>query len=356
MSEINGVPLLDLKAQYATIRDDVRKVVDEVFESQYFILGPQVKALEEEIAAYCGAKHAVGVSSGTDALLLALMALDIQPGDEIITTPFSFFATAGAIHRIGAVPVFVDIDAETFNIDPAKIEAAITPRTRAVIPVHLYGQCAEMDEIAAIAKKHGLKIVEDAAQAIGSEYKGHRAGTMGDVGCFSFFPSKNLGAAGDAGIVTTNDDALAQKMTMLRVHGGERSYYHNVVGGNFRIDALQAAVLRVKLKELDKWTAGRQRNAADYDRKLAEAGLVPDKVVTPPVKRSRHIFNQYVPRVKDRDALLEHLRSKISAAPSTIRSACTCSSASSTSAASPVICPSAKRPPKRSSPFRSTRN
>ncbi len=310
MSNIEGVPLLDLKAQYATIRDDIQKVVDDVFESQYFILGPQVKALEEEIAAYCGAKHAIGVSSGTDALLLALMALDIAPGDEIITTPFTFFATAGVIHRLSAVPVFVDIDAETFNIDPSKIEAAITPKTKAILPVHLYGQCAEMDEIMAIAKKHGLKVVEDAAQAIGSEYKGRRAGSMGDIGCFSFFPSKNLGAAGDGGIITTDDDELAKKLVMMRVHGGERAYYHNVVGGNFRIDALQAAVLRVKLKELDKWTAGRQKNAADYDRRLTEAGLVPDKAVLPPVKQSRHIFNQYVPRVKDRDGLLEYLRSK----------------------------------------------
>ncbi len=310
MSKIDGVPLLDLKAQYATIRDDIQKAVDEVFESQYFILGPQVKALEEEIAAYCGTKHAIGVSSGTDALLLALMALDIAPGDEIITTPFTFFATAGVIHRLNAVPVFVDIEPETFNIDPAKIEAAITPKTRAILPVHLYGQCVEMDEIMAIAGKHGLRVVEDAAQAIGSEYKGRRAGSLGDIGCFSFFPSKNLGAAGDGGVVTTNDDELAKKMVMMRVHGGEPKYYHSMVGGNFRLDAIQAAVLRVKLKKLDEWTAGRQRNAADYDRRLGEAGLVADKVVPPPVKQSRHIFNQYVPRVRDRDALFAHLKAK----------------------------------------------
>lgn len=302
------VPLLDLKAQYATIRDDVRAAMDRVAESQYFILGPEVKALEEEVAAYSQCRFGIGVSSGTDALLVALMALDLEPGDEIITTPYTFFATAGCIARLGAKAVFVDIDPVTYNLDPAGIEAVITPRTRAILPVHLYGQMADMDPIMAAAEQHGLPVIEDAAQAIGSEYKGRRAGSIGHMGCFSFFPSKNLGGFGDGGMVVTNDPALADKLTLLRGHGAKPKYYHKVVGGNFRLDALQAAVLRVKLPHLDVWTAGRQQNAATYRRLFAEAGL--DGVIGLPAElpNVRHIYNQFVIRCPDRDGLMAQLK------------------------------------------------
>ncbi|MFH1549940.1 MAG: DegT/DnrJ/EryC1/StrS family aminotransferase [Planctomycetota bacterium] len=305
---VNGVPLLDLKAQYSAIGDEVREAINRVLESQRFILGPEVKALEDEIAEYCNCRYAVGVSSGTDALLVALMAIDVKAGDEVITTPYSFFATAGVVHRLGATPVFVDIEPDTYNINPELIESAITPRTKAVIPVHLFGQCAEMEPVLKIAERHGLKVIEDAAQAIGAEYKGRRAGSMGDIGCFSFFPSENLGACGDGGMVTTNDKTLAGKMHALRVHGAEPKYYHQIVGGNFRLDAVQAAVLRVKLRHLDEWSEARQKNAADYDRRLTETGLAGKKVILPTVRQNRHIFNQYVLRVKNRDGLITYLR------------------------------------------------
>ena len=302
------VPLLDLKAQYATIRDEVRAAMDRVAESQHFILGPEVTALEAEVAAYAQCRFGIGVSSGTDALLVALMALDLQPGDEIITTPYTFFATAGCIARLGAKPVFVDIDPATYTIDPAAIEAAVTSRTRAILPVHLYGQMTEMDLLMAVANRHGLLVIEDAAQAIGAEYKGQRAGSIGHMGCFSFFPSKNLGGFGDGGMVVTNDAALAETITLLRGHGAKPKYYHKVVGGNFRLDALQAAVLRVKLPYLDRWTAGRQRNAATYRQLFLDLGL--DRVVGLPTElvEGRHIYNQFVIRCPQRDALMAHLK------------------------------------------------
>lgn len=307
---MNPVPLLDLKAQYATIREEVRAAVDRVLESQYFILGPEVEALEAEVAAYCQCRYGIGVSSGSDALLVALMALDLQPGDEVITTPYTFFATAGAIVRLGAKPVFVDIDPITYNIDPARLEAVVTPQTRAIIPVHLYGQMADMDPVMAVAERHGLVVIEDAAQAIGAEYKGQRAGSIGHFGCFSFFPSKNLGGVGDGGMVTSNDAALADKVRLLRGHGARPKYHHKVVGGNFRLDALQAAVLRVKLPYLDGWTAARQRNAETYRRLFAESGLAASEQVVLPVDAGygRHIYNQFVIRAKRRDGLADYLK------------------------------------------------
>src|SRR5271170_2859683 len=321
---MTNVPLLDLKAQFAQIRAEVMPVIDQVCASQYFILGENVRALEEEVARYCAASTGIGVSSGTDALLLALMALDIGPGDEVITSPFTFFATAGTIARTGARPVFCDIDPVTFNISPVAVQDFVADRctvqggqlvnratggrVKALMPVHLYGQSADMDPLMALARRFGLKVIEDAAQAIGTEYRnGVRAGTIGDVGCFSFFPSKNLGAFGDAGLCTTNDAELAESMRVLRVHGGKPKYFHAVIGGNFRIDELQAAVLRVKLKFLDEWTAGRQRNAAFYDAAFASTGLS-EKLETPAaIPGYRHIFNQYVLRVRDRDSLRDHL-------------------------------------------------
>ncbi|MBI1388570.1 MAG: aminotransferase class V-fold PLP-dependent enzyme [bacterium] len=305
--EFQPVPLLDLKAQYALIKDEIARALEPLYESQMFVLGPEVQALEDEIAAYSQCRHAIGVTSGTDALLIALMALGVAPGDEVITTAYTFFATAGVIHRLGARPVFVDIEPETFNISPDRVEAAITPKTKAIIPVHLYGQCAEMAPILGVAEKHGLPVIEDAAQAIGAEYQGRRAGSMGTVGCFSFFPTKNLGGFGDGGMVTVNDDALAEKLRVLRVHGMEPKYYHPMVGGNFRLDAIQAAVLRVKLRHLDDWSDARKRNAERYDRLFDNAGLTDGRVVTPPVKQSRHVFNQYVIRVQRRDELKRFL-------------------------------------------------
>jgi dTDP-4-amino-4,6-dideoxygalactose transaminase len=304
------VPLLDLKAQYAPLREEMRRAVDAVFESQYFIGGPAVAECEKLIAEYCGCAHAVGVSSGTDALIIALMAEEIGPGDEVITTPYTFFATAGCIARVGAKPVFVDILPDTFNIDPAQIEAKITERTKAVMPVHLYGQCADMDELLEIAARRGLTVIEDAAQAIGSEYRGRRAGSMGRYGCFSFFPSKNLGAAGDGGMVVTGDAAAAEKLRMLRNHGMSPKYYHAILGGNFRFDTLQAAVVNVKFPHLDAWSAGRQANAARYRRLFGEAGLAQGDLVRLPgeAPQRRHIYNQFVIRAERRDELLAHLK------------------------------------------------
>ena len=309
------VPLLDLRAQYATIRDEVRAALDAVIESQHFILGPEVEALEREVAEYSQCAHGVGVSSGTDALLIALMAIDLRPGDEVITTPSTFFATAGAIARLQARPIFVDIDPHTYNLDPGRIEGAITPRTRAIIPVHLYGQTADMDRILELARARNLLVIEDAAQAIGAEYKGRRAGSMGHLGCLSFFPSKNLGGFGDGGMVVTSDAALADRLKLLRNHGYRPKYYNRLVGGNFRLDAIQAAVLRVKLRYLDQWTAARQRNAATYRELLAvhpftAAGHA--RRVVPPYDAGygRHIYNQFVIRLDARDALLAFLKER----------------------------------------------
>jgi dTDP-4-amino-4,6-dideoxygalactose transaminase len=306
IKKLVSVPMLDLHAQFGSIKSEVEAAIHRVIDSQHFINGPEVAQLEEQIARYCQAKYCVGVSSGSDALLMALMALDIGAGDEVITTPYTFFATAGAIVRLGATPVFVDIDPKTFNIDASLIEAKVTPRTRAIVPVHLFGQCADMNAILSIARKHNLAVIEDAAQAIGSEYNGRRAGSIGDIGCFSFFPSKNLGCFGDGGAVTTNNPALADKLTLLRNHGAKPKYYHKIVGGNFRLDTLQAAVLLVKLKYLDGWSALRRQHAAYYDAAFAEEPLR-SNVVTPPAVAG-HIFNQYVIRVAHRDALREHLK------------------------------------------------
>ena len=318
------VPLLDLKPQYQALKVELDAAMLKVAESQMFILGPAVRELEEQLAAYSGARYGIGVSSGTDALLVALMALDIGAGDEVITSPYTFFATGGTIARTGARPVYVDIDPVTYNIDPLRIREFVElgckvhdgglvnrrtgGRVKAIMPVHLYGQSADMDPIMDIARRHGLKVIEDAAQAIGSEYTGgRRVGAIGDIGCFSFFPTKNLGAFGDAGLCTTNDEVLAAKLKMLRVHGMEPKYYHALIGGNFRIDEIQAAVLLVKLRHLDDWHAGRQRNAAFYDRAFEAAG-VGDHVFTPITARGyRHIYNQYVVRVPERDRLRAYL-------------------------------------------------
>ena len=300
------VPLLDLRAQHQAIRGEVMAAVERVFESQQFVLGAEVEEFERAAAAYCGSRHAIGCASGSDALLLALMALGIGAGDEVITAAFTFFATGSSITRLGARPVFVDISPADFNLDPGRLERAITPRTRAIIPVHLFGQCAEMDAILEVARRHRLPVVEDAAQAIGAEYHGRRAGTMGEVGCFSFFPSKNLGGAGDGGLLTTEDDRLAGRLRVLRVHGGQPKYHHRVVGINSRLDALQAAVLGVKLRHLDAWTEGRRRNAARYDALFAAAAI--DGVVTPVARPGlRHIYNQYTIRCARRDELLGRL-------------------------------------------------
>jgi dTDP-4-amino-4,6-dideoxygalactose transaminase len=316
--KLQPVPLLDLKAQYVTIRAELQEAVDRVAESQYFILGPEVEALEAEVAAYSSCEFGVGLSSGTDALLVALMAIDLKPGDEVITTPYTFFATAGAVARLGGKPVFVDIDPATYNIDPARIEAAITSRTRAIIPVHLYGQMADTEPIMEIARRHKLYVIEDAAQAIGAERDAKRAGSLGHFGCFSFFPSKNLGGFGDGGMITTNDRALADRVRLLRNHGYRPKYYNKLVGGNFRLDAIQAAVLRVKLKYLDGWTEKRQKNAATYRDLFAAAGLnnqtqsagtTFEGIVLPTeAKDVRHIYNQFVIRSDRRDELLAHLK------------------------------------------------
>lgn len=313
------VPLLDLEPQYRALKAELDAAMLAVAESQHFILGAAVRQLEERVAAYCGARFGIGVSSGTDALLVSLLALDIGPGDAVITTPYTFFATAGAIVRAGARPLFADIEAESFNIDPVAVERLLRDecdasgaalvhrasgrRVRALMPVHLYGQAADMDRLGLIAARHGLAVIEDAAQAIGTEFRRRRVGSIGDTGCLSFFPTKNLGAFGDAGLVMTSDEALAAKLRMLRVHGMEPRYYHTLVGGNFRLDELQAAVLLVKLAHLDAWTARRQHNAAYYDAAIGRAGLI-DRVRTPRVAADgRHVFNQYVVRVAGRDAL-----------------------------------------------------
>ncbi len=300
------VPLLDLKEQYKSIKEEILTVAEEIFDSQYFILGPRVEALEKDITGYCSSKHALGVSSGTDALLISLMAADIASQHTVITTPYTFFATAGSIFRTGARPIFVDIDPDTYNISPESMESLIASmtdnelaRVRAVIPVHLYGQCADMDPILKIAKEYNLFVIEDAAQAIGAEYRGQRAGSMGDFGCFSFFPSKNLGAFGDGGMVTTDSDELYDKLRVLRVHGSHPKYYHKLAGGNFRLDAFQAAVVSVKLKHLDKWTKARQENARKYRELFADSGI--DDVIKLPVeKEDRHIYNQFVICVTDK--------------------------------------------------------
>jgi dTDP-4-amino-4,6-dideoxygalactose transaminase len=300
---------LDLRAQYSTIREEVNAAVMRVLESQYFILGPEVKQFEDEIAAKLRARFAIGCASGTDALILALLAADIGAGDEVITTPFSFVATAGSIDYVGAKPVFVDIDPITFNIDPVKIAAAITSRTRAIMPVHLFGLPSDLDPILEIARVHKLLVIEDAAQAIGSRYNNQFAGTMGDFGCFSFFPSKNLGAAGDGGLVTTNNPEMAERLLMLRVHGSKKKYFHEIQGTNSRLDAIQAAVLRVKLPYLDRWEAGRQ-NRADRYRKLFEQQKLSAKVTWPliPPAKFHHVYNQFTIRTGSRDALKESLR------------------------------------------------
>ncbi|HEX6185548.1 MAG TPA: DegT/DnrJ/EryC1/StrS family aminotransferase [Pyrinomonadaceae bacterium] len=304
------VPLLDLKQQHAALGAELREAVGRVFESQQFILGEEVRRLEEELAAYTRAAHAVGCGSGSDALLLALLALDVREGSEVVTTPFTFFATAGAVVRAGARPVFADIDPVTYNLDPARMEAAVTERTRALMPVHLYGQCAEMREVMRVAEARGLPVIEDAAQAIGASDEAGRAGSVGDVGCFSFYPTKNLGAAGEAGLVTTNDRGSAERLRRLRVHGGATEYHHEEVGFNSRLDTLQAAVLRVKLPRLDAWSDARRERADTYTRLIAEAGLA--EFVTPPHVRpgARHIFHQYVIRVPEasRDPLIAHLK------------------------------------------------
>jgi len=302
-----SVPLLDLDAQYRPLRDAILAAITRVCDRQRFIMGPEVDALERELAAQLGVRHAISVSSGTAALLLALMTLGIGPGDEVVTTTYSFFATAGCVSRVGATPVLVDIDPVTFNIDPAQAVAAITPRTKAIMPVHLYGLAADLDPLMAAADRAGIAVIEDAAQAIGATYKSRPLGGIGAFGCFSFFPSKNLGAFGDAGLLTTSDDALAKQARLLRTHGMQPKYYHHVVGANFRMDALQAAILRVKAPHLDGWTEGRRRNAETYRRLFRDAGL--DRAIglpTEPPDR-RHIYNQFVIRSADRDGLKRHL-------------------------------------------------
>jgi len=303
------VPLLDLQAQHRQIRDEVLKEVVRVVDSQRFILGDDVKKLEDELAAYCSSRYAIGCASGSDALVLALMALDIKPGDEVLTTPYSFFATAGSVSRVGATPVFVDVEEHTFNIDAARIAAALAahPKVRAIVPVHLFGGCADMDPVMELADERGIAVIEDAAQSIGSEYKGQRAGSIGRIGCFSFFPSKNLGAYGDGGLVTTNDAVLAERLTALREHGSKKKYFYEWIGFNSRLDALQAAVLRVKFRYLDGWTEGRQRNADLY---RARFGQLPTPVLAPGATsyQPRHIYNQFVIRAERRDALQAYLR------------------------------------------------
>jgi dTDP-4-amino-4,6-dideoxygalactose transaminase len=300
------VPLLDLKAQYATIKNEVLSAVSEVLESQICIGGPKVAELEAKVAAISDCKFAVGVSSGTDAILNCLMSLEIGTGDEVITTPFTFFATAGCIARVGAKPVLVDIDPRTYNINPELIEAAVTEKTRAIMPVHLFGQMADMNPIMAIAKKYNLAVIEDAAQSITSTYKGKKAGSIGTAGCFSFFPSKNLGGIGDGGMVVTNDKQLYDRLSMMRNHGMNPKYYHKYIGGNFRLDPIQAAALLVKLPHLDKWSQARRCNAAYYDKKFA-GSVVKTPFINPDCVS---IFNQYVIRVPGRDKLIKILREK----------------------------------------------
>lgn len=308
MVDTKTVPLLDLKAQYASIRAEIMAAFERVAESQYFILGGEVQKFEREIADYCGAAHAVGCASGSDALLLALMGLGIGEGDEVVTVPYTFFATAGAIHHCRATPVFVDVQLDTFNLDVHQLEAVLDahPKTRAILPVHLYGGCADMDPILEMARARKIAVIEDAAQAIGSEYKGRRAGTLADIGCFSFFPSKNLGAFGDGGIVTTDEAGLAGRIRSLRVHGSRVKYYYDAIGLNSRLDALQAAILSVKLRHLDAWSGARGRNAGLYRKLLAEA-RVPVRCLQPAPYQTRHIYNQFVICCPQRDELRAHL-------------------------------------------------
>jgi dTDP-4-amino-4,6-dideoxygalactose transaminase len=307
-----NVPLLDLKLQYATIRDDVRAAIDRVFASQRFVLGDEGHALEAQIAGYCRVKHAIGCASGSDALLLALMSCGVGPGDEVITTPFTFFATGAAITRLGARPIFVDIDRATFNLDPERVGPALNRRTKAIIAVHLYGQCADMKPLLEAAEKHNLPVIEDAAQAIGAEDRGRRAGAIGLIGCLSFYPSKNLGGPGDGGMLLTGDDEHAARLRALHVHGEDRKYHHDLVGINSRLDELQAAVLRVKFGHLEDWTRARQRRAQQYELMFTDAGLN-EQLQTPHVRpEARHVFHQFVIRVRagERDRLREHLRAR----------------------------------------------
>ena len=305
----NGVPLLDLKRQHLPLRDQIEASLMRVCDSGWFVLGPDVNDLEKALAEYCGVRHAVGCASGSDALLLSLMAVDVGPGDEVILPSFTFFATASSVSRLGAKPVFADIDPDTFNIDPTEVRRLISPATKAVLPVHLFGQCADLDAVCQIAEAADIAVMEDAAQAIGAELNGRRAGAMGDIGCFSFYPTKNLGGAGDGGMLTTDSDELAERLRLLRVHGMHSRYYHEVVGINSRLDSFQAAILNIKLPHLDEWTVMRQENAARYHQLFSEAGL--DRTVGLPVTAPgrRHVWNQYVIRVPDqrRDELLEFL-------------------------------------------------
>lgn len=302
------VPLLDLKAQFKDIRTEVLSAIEGVCDDQSFILGQRVADLEEDIAKYLGCRYAVGVASGSDALLLSLMALDLHPGDEVITVPFTFFSTAGVVSRLNATPVFVDIQADTFNIDPEQLEKKITPRTKAIIPVHLFGQCAEMEKILEVANRHGVKVIEDACQAIGAVHNGQKAGTFGYTGCFSFFPSKNLGGVGDGGLIATNDEALRELLLALRVHGSRSDYHHDHIGLNSRLDALEAAVLRVKLQRLNGWNEKRAKNAAFYEKLFTEAGLL-DRVTLPQtVPGNVHVFNQFTIRAQKRDQLMGYLK------------------------------------------------
>ena len=311
------VPLLNLKAQYEAIKDEIDQAVAEVFASQQFINGPQVAKLEKAVAEYSGCAHGVGVSSGSDALIIALMAEDIGPGDEVITTPYTFFATAGAVTRVGAKPVFVDIDPATFNIDPNLIEKAVTERTRAIIPVHLFGQMTDMDPIMDLVHTLNQKpktknqkpiiVIEDAAQAIGAEYKGRRAGSIGDYGTFSFFPSKNLGGAGDGGLVVCQDAERAERLKILRNHGSKPKYFHKFIGGNFRLDTIQAAVVLAKLRHLDGWTVARQEHARIYRQLFEASGLLKRGLGMPAEIMDRHIYNQFVIRCQNRDGLKQHL-------------------------------------------------
>jgi dTDP-4-amino-4,6-dideoxygalactose transaminase len=313
----NPIPILDLKAQYASIKDEIQAVLERVLESQQFILGPEVESLEKELAEYCQCDYAFGVSSGTDALLLSLMAIGIQPGDEVITSPYSFFSSSGSIARMGARPIFVDIDPATLNLQPNYIASKITPRTKAILPVHLAGQVANMDPILDLAKQYGLVVIEDACQAIGADYKGHRAGSMGNLGCFSFFPSKNLGGYGDSGLVTCNEAVLAEKVALLRNHGQRPKYHNLVLGGNFRMDAIQAAVLRAKFKHLEQWTEARRKHAEDYRNlfnereiliSLSELGQRKGIVLPEEVGSGRHIYHLYIIRSMYRDELALELK------------------------------------------------
>jgi dTDP-4-amino-4,6-dideoxygalactose transaminase len=305
-----NVPFLDLRAQYRPIRQEILDEIHAVCDEQAFILGSRVADFEKTLREYVGTAEAVGVASGTDAILVALMACGVGSGDEVITTPYTFFATAGSISRLGARPVFVDIDSQSFTLDPARIEEALTPRTKAVMPVHLFGQCADMEPILRLAASHRLPVVEDAAQAIGAERRGQKAGAIGRMGCFSFFPSKNLGAFGDGGMVTTNDSAAAEQVRLLRVHGSREKYLHELIGLNSRLDALQAAVLQAKFRHLETWTRGRQQNALRYDGLLKDAKLT-DRIITPATSTgNRHVYNQYVIRVPQRDRLRGFLKEK----------------------------------------------